>query len=253
MGHVPLVPWSIVSVDPAVRLTYAGRSPLLNVRRRKRPNVTHAATPGTSRPAAQWVHAGPEVVAFTVEVAGENMTHDLAPELNALRALTAIDPQVGRGPRVVWTWGRDTITGFVTAADENIASKWVTGLARAVVFELEITEAPDLVESAPTGETLYTRVADGDTFEGLGFRHTGDPLRGELIRRGNPALAQRELAAGDRVRILEADHPDMRKRVAAASVPLAAAGAAAEIEALAESRGTVNRAWALLPGVDLVV
>ena len=86
---------------------------------------------------------------------------------------------------------------------------------------MEITGAEDVAPSTSenVGETQFLRFSSGETFEEYGARYLGSALRGELIRRINPELAGLPEQAGDRVRVFEKSHDDMRGRVTPQAIP----------------------------------
>lgn len=253
--------WSIVSLDPEVVITLTGdMPPEQGMDVEKRPQVALASSPGSASPTVQWVAGGALVHRFRGVLRARTMLDDIEPARAALEACRNRDATLGRAPRVTVTWGVLTVTGFVTGLTGRIDGYWATGHPRLYAFDLEVTEAPQVslsISSPRAGETQYIVLTSGETFELLGWRYLRDPLKGELVRRENPELGEEREAAGDRVKVLEPEHPRMRVRVR----PLAPcfqdrtdSGDTWQplIDELAELRGTANSpglSWARLTEV----
>lgn len=251
--------WRIVSVDPEVDLLLEGQFfPEDGWDDTQAPVMAGSATPGSSEPSTQWVAGGPRVVNFRSAFRSLHFADDVRPKELLLRKLRERDPTLGRAPRVQVTWGHEEITGFARVRI-RVNGFWITGLPISVAFDLEVTQALpadlDLIDNQ-SGETQFVTLADGETFEGLARRAYASPLRGELIRRENPLHADQE-EAGDRVKVLERDHPRARGAVTPSSPPYLdrrRTGATWQpvIEELAEARGQAGDpglGWSYLPEV----
>lgn len=258
MGLLDLIKfnqWKISAIDPEVRLELEAQfDPEQGMERSLSPQLGTAVSAGSSLPHVQAVSGGLDVVRFDDVFRAQLSITDIRPQIDTLERLARVDPSIGRIPRIQLTWGDLEITGFVSALTTRITDYWWTGLPKACAFTIEITRAEELgLETGPAGETLYVVLGSGETFEELGRRYYGDPLLGELIRRQNPSLADGE-AAGDLVKVLEANHPAVAGvRVAPTSIPLLDGGGwDAIVEGLCESRGQVGQSgqpWSTLPEV----
>lgn len=253
--------WSVVSADPEVSIFLEGQfQPEDGAETGSTPNLGESATAGSERPVVQWIHGGSERLSLRSSFYSLHLLDDIRAKVETLEALVARDPTLGRAPRVTLTWGDQTVTGFATVK-KRITGFWpVSGYPRAVVFDLEVVGAPALDfkgsgSIAGTGETQHVTLGAGESLEGLALRYYGDPLLGDLIRRENPELAHGE-AAGDRVKILEREHPRARGPV----VPTAPCFLdrkrrgdtwAPIVEDLAATRGVRQRGlpWDRLPDV----
>jgi hypothetical protein len=206
--------WSLTSLDLGVLLFLEGQfQPEGGADVSDAPVLADGASAGASTPVVQFIHAGTRSIRFRSAFYSLNMLDDLTARLDALEALGKVDQTLGRPPRVAFTWGGLHLEGFAHA-ERRIVGWWaLTGWAKGVEFTITVTEALPLDVSAGgssgTGETQYLTLARGETFETLGARYLGSALKGELIRRENPRLAAGE-QAGDRVKVLEADHPRMK-------------------------------------------
>lgn len=261
---LPLNRWSLRSADPAVVVEITGeRRPDDGIESSQAPVIATSSTAGSSAPAVQWVASGPRMIRFKSSFVADNFLVDNRPKKRALERLRAQDPTLGRAPRVTFSWGDDTITGFLTGDPViRVNGYWATGFPKIVSFELEIMESLEVViqgvdQAIPAGETQHLILVDGESFEELGRRYLGRPLKGELIRRINPEIAGRPEQAGDRVRVFEREHPEMRGNVFPTSVPFLDRDRAGRtwqpvVDALARERGTSDAPglpWNLLPEV----
>jgi hypothetical protein len=250
--------WTITSLDPGIFLSLEGQfQPTGGAEDSAAPILSEAVTAGSDRPAVQWVAGGRRTVRIRSSFVSGHQLDDIRPSVDTLTALAAKDATLGRAPRVSFTWGELEIEGFCKV-QTRIEGWWaLSGWPRRVDFDLEIVEAfeLDLDGSGTTGsgETQHVTLGEGETFEVLGLRYLGDPLRGELIRRENPDQAAGE-RPGDRVKILERSHPRMRGPVrptAPSLLDLDATGDLATVlGALAADRGTSTRGmtWRRLAG-----
>lgn len=251
--------WSITSVDPEV---------VLDLRGYVEGGVSDTATPllgggsslGSSSPVVQWVAGGARRVRLRSRFVGEYNEDDVESRLARLRRLRERDPQILRAPRVLFAWPGVRIVGLAEDVQIDVVGLWPNGRVREVAFEVVLVAAEPVtvqVVSPVSGETLWTELRDGETFEALAARLWGDPLRGDLIRRANPDVALTE-AAGDRVRVLEREHP----RSSGPVRPVSAAFRGlrdgsrpweAVVDLLGAERGTVagqgGLPWARLPEV----
>ena len=255
--------WTITSLDPEITIGTTGKGlegqfqPEGGASWEARPALAESATVGSDRPAVQFVHGGKRVVKFRSSFVSLNQLDDIGPKLDALEALDRKDDSLGRAPRVSFQWSDLEIEGFARVRKRVVGFWGITEWPKRVDFEIEIVEALELDldgSGSSSGETQHVTLGLGETFEVLGARYLGSPLRGELIRRENPSLAAGE-AAGDRVKVLERSHPRMRGRVRPSSPPfLDVSGAdvwADTVTDLAEDRGTTTRglSWDRLPEV----
>ena len=248
--------WEITSPDSTNAFRLAGQYRPEGFRIEKPPVVSSATTAGATGPSLQWVSGGAEVFRFRSRFRATHNLDNIGDKIDFLRSLRARDENLGRAPRVTFAWGQHEITGFVTRCPLEIVGYWATGFPKQVVFDMEITEAPDAAGDPTSGETQFIRLAAGDTFEGLGQRYLGNPLRGELIRQLNPAQSVRPEAAGDVVRVFEREHPAMRATVQTGSVPFTEQTRTpgdwqSIVEELGATRGVDQRGlpYALLPEV----
>lgn len=262
MGVADLVKWNvwtITSLDSGVALNLEGQfQPEGGAEWEARPSLAESVTAGSDRPAVQWVAGGRRSVRFRSSYVSLNQLDDIGPKIDALEALDTKDASLGRAPRVSFQWSDLEIEGFARVR-KRVAGYWpVSEWPRRVDFEIEIVEARELdldgTGTSSSGETQHLTLADGETFEVLGARYLGSPLRGELIRRVNPSTADGE-QAGDRVKVLERSHPSMRGTVRPSSpafVGVMDGGDVAELLVeLAADRGDSTRglSWARLPEV----
>lgn len=250
--------WRIVSVDPELELELKGQFPPAGgVEDNASPRLSSGASAGSSSPSVQWVHGGLRTVSFRSEFVARHQLQDHRKKERILVALRSQDPNLGRGPRVRFTWGSTVIVGFVTTCRIAKSGYWSTGFPKVIAFNMEITEAPDPIELelddlSPEGETQWITLGQGDTFETLGARYLGRALRGELVRRINPGQGAGEVP-GDRVRVFERDHPAMAGDVRPTSAPFSDRTRQRStwqpiVEELVEAR-VRGLPWALLPEV----
>lgn len=252
--------WTIASLDPEVALLIEAQFPLsdgLDVTGGQ-PTFGTASSAGSAQPVVQWSAGGSQGVKLSAQFSARDFLDDLTPKIDALERLKRYDPALGRAPRVLFSWGERVLSGFAKAVEVRIMDRFVTGLPRSCSFTVEIVGAPVVVVetvSPVSGETQYVRLVAGDTFEALGARYLGNPLRGELIRRRNPEILGidgRRETAGDRVQVLEADHPAMRAKIKPSSVPFLGDDWRAIVQDLGNTRGTGTTRglpWRLLPEV----
>lgn len=248
--------WKITSDDSTNAWKLEGQYQPEGFRIRASPVVSSSVTAGASRPYVQWVAGGSRVFSFRSRFRSLHNLDNITSKVEFLEQLTARDDDLGRAPRITFAWGVHEITGFVTACPLEIVGYWPTGFPRQVVFDLEITEAPENAGEPTSGETQFIRLGAGELFETLAARHLGNPLRGELIRRINPALSLLPENAGDVVKVFEREHPAMRETVKPGSVPFTEQAARpgdwqALIDELGGERGVDQRGlpWRLLPEV----
>lgn len=253
--------WTITSLDAVVSLNLEGQyDPDNGVETDAAPILSESSTVGSERPSVQWVAGGRRSVRFRSTYASYHQLDDITAKLTALDALDRRDASLGRAPRVSFQWGDLALEGFAKV-QKRIDGWWpVSGWPRRVDFEIEIVEAYPLDvgagSSSSSGETQFLTLGDGETFENLAAVHLGSPLKGDLIRRLNPAIAAGE-QAGDRVKVLERNHPAMLEAVRPSSPPFLGLEPKASdpvyqvLEDLAESRGTTTPglAWSRLPEV----
>lgn len=251
--------WTVTALDPGIFLSLEGQfQPTGGAEDGAAPIFSEAVTAGSDRPAVQWVAGGRRTVRIRSCFVSGHELDDIRPNVDTLNALAAKDATLGRAPRVSFTWGELEIEGFCKV-QTRIEGWWaLSGWPRRVDFDLEIVEAYELdldgTGTATSGETQHVTLAEGETFEVLGLRYLGDPLRGELIRRENPEVAAGE-APGDRVKVLERTHERMRAAVrpsAPSLIALEAGGDLATVLAeLAADRGESTRGmvWRRLPEV----
>ncbi|MCA9567366.1 MAG: hypothetical protein KC656_05965 [Myxococcales bacterium] len=253
--------WRIVSLDPEVDLDLQGEfAPDDGVEDSKPPQMAVGSTVGTARPQVQWTAGGVQTLTFSSQIRSRWVGEDIGPKIDALRSVREVNVALGRAPRVAVSWGDTEIHGFADVRGRVVGLWAGSGLPRAYLFEITVTEAlpVELDAIASEGETQILRLRDGETFETLGARYLGDPLRGELIRRQNPAVADVGESAGARVKVFEADHPTLQGPVR----PTGGAFLDREgrrttwqpiVELLGASRGSADDPglpWDLLPGVD---
>lgn len=238
--------WVIESVDDEVSLRLVGEyHPEGGLETDQAPVVTDTTTAGSDEPSLQWVSGGSRVWRFRNRFRSKHNLDDIRGKRDDLERLRQRDPNLGRAPRVSVAWGDRELTGFVTSLRTRDVGLWVTGLPKELQFEIEITSAPDVTGSGSSGETQYLHLAAGESFETLGRRYLGSALRGERIRRINPALAGRPERAGDRVKVLEREHPAMRGAVLPLGVPFLDPDRTGWwqpiVDALGASRGATER------------
>ena len=255
--------WQIESLDSVVVIRLEGQyKPEQGWEDSATPSTATSVTVGSSEPAISFVSGGARSVRIRSSYRSLDFADSLLEKEKMLRALRKRHPGLRRTPRVRLTWGHLQIEGLCTRCSIRVPSFWLTGLPVALLFEIEITQGKALeIDTVRTGglasgETLYRYLQDGETFEHLGLKHLGRADRGELIRRENPIQALSE-TAGERVKVLEADHPRMRVEVRPTGVPFLDRARDQEtwqplVQELGESRGVGRQrgtAWALLPEV----
>lgn len=218
--------WTIIAVDPTSFLYLTGqRTPDDGTEEDRPPVIGTATSTGSEGPSVQWVAGGARTIKFKASFHSDNLAVDIRPQIEMLHALRARDPVLGRSPRVLFTWGEQSITGFVSAGPVRISNRWITGWPRSATCEITIVEAPEITvqtTSTVTGETQFVTLVSGESFESLGLRYLGNPSRGELIRRENPELLEvtgEHEEGGWRAKVLEREHPRMRARVQPTAVP----------------------------------
>ncbi len=237
--------WRIVSLDPEIALALSSPVPLSDGIGRDLSPVVASETPaGAQRPQAQWV-AGPSgETRFTAMFPAVDASVDLSATLATLERLTARDPVLGRAPRVRLEDGPTVAEGFVSGLRVQLFRWPVSGALRLITAEFTVEPAAVIVvetEQPALRETTWVEVPSGGEFEHVADRLLGDPLRGTLIADLNPTEAVRGLAAGDRVRVFEPEHPAMRRKVAPVAPCFVGDAWPAVLQALAEDRGTVTR------------
>lgn len=212
--------WLLESMDPLVTVRIKGQyKPEGGLRMSQKPNITGTASAGSAEPDMQWVHGGSRIFRLTSRFRSKTFLDDIRKKGTDLELLRTRDPILGRAPRVSFSWADQEIVGFVTSLEVTILSLWPTGLPREIRFNMEITSAPDIAGEAGSGETQFIRFGSGETFETLGQRYLGSALLGELIRRQNPKVAGQPEQTGERVKVLEREHPAMRGIVEPQSPP----------------------------------
>lgn len=208
--------WRLTSDDPEVDLYLEGQwRPDDGVAEQAPATFSATVSPGTAAPTVQWIAAGARVLEARISFVAPDFQKDVGAELATLRRLEAVDPALGRAPRVIFEWGElHTIRGFATVKIRTTSYWRATGRPREVMADLSITQAApiDVEETGATGETLYRVLGEGETFELAAASIYANPLKGELLRRVNPDLATRREQAGDLIKILEPDHPSMKGR-----------------------------------------
>lgn len=261
LGRIALRRWRIRSLDPEVQIEIEGPfQPDNGVQDDRQPVMATGTTAGSAIPHTQWVSEGSRVERFSSLLRSRHLGDDIRPDIRAVKSLVRRNSILGRAPRIAFTWGDDEIRGFVSSLRPRIAGLWPgTNFPRLFPFDIEITEsaAPEPFGIAAPGETQFVRLKAGETFEGLGLRYAGNPLRGELIRRYNPQVEQDGPQTGARVRIFEADHPEMQGEVVPTSIPFQDRLQARDVwhpvvDTLGASRGSATDPglpWGLLPEV----
>lgn len=248
MGVLDLIDlnrWVIQTLDPAVFIKMKGQyNPDNGVESGQQPNLSSSSTAGSEEPTVVWVGGGSRTVRFSSRLRSLHSADDIRGKIRDLERLRERDPLLGRAPRVSFAWGDTEVEGFVSRLRIVKNGHWVTGLPKEALFDLEVTSAPDPKGEIGTGETQYVYLVGGETFETLGYRYLGDPLKGELIRRINPKIAGRPEEAGDRVKVLEKEHPKMRGEVKPLSPPFLDKNNdgvwATVVDALGVSRGSTE-------------
>jgi len=252
--------WSLLSADPSVVLAlYSQYPPDAGVEYGRPVRVNTWTTPGSATAGVSWVSAGPGYVRISSLYQSLHNLDDITPAIDALELLTERDAALGRAPRVTFAYGGVELTGLVTNLTKRITGYWdLTGLPKRVEFRFEVMEAAALDYSsggAGVGETQYITIRDGQSFETLGAQLLGDAGRGDLIRRINPGIAAGEVA-GDRVKVLEKEHPEMRGRVIPTSAPFLRMADGSDpwvevVEELGTARAdtTAGLSWFALPEV----
>jgi hypothetical protein len=245
--------WRIVSLDPGVPILIDRQIPSDGgASIRLSPVVSSSSSPGSSG-SAQWVASPVEVLRVDLVIPSRDLTDDLRPLEADLRRLVVADPTLRRAPRVRLEEGTTSIEGFVESLEIAIPRRWISGLPRMIRASLSVVAASPIVEEIVQPglrETSWIDLAEGETLEAVAGRLLGDPLRAEFIRRLNPEIATRTPAAGDRIRVFDADHPRMRGPVRPISPALFDAGATLALDELVRRRLSARSvAWELLPEV----
>lgn len=250
--------WTVTSLDPSVAFELRGQFQPDGAEIEGSPVLSEGTSAGSAAPTVQWVAGGRQSVRVSSEFRSLHQADDIRDRLAVLDALDKRDTTLGRAPRVAFQWGELLIEGFAVVKRRHLGWWSISGLPKGVSFDLEIVGQPALeLDAGPAdvGETQHLALGASETFETLGRRYLGDPLRGELIRRINPRHAAGE-TPGARVRVFERTHPAMRGTVRPTSPGFlgvqSSGGAAAQVlEALAADRGTVTpgTTWDRLPEV----
>jgi hypothetical protein len=236
--------WEVVSLDPEVDLSVVGDQPLTGWSEGKPASLSTSATLGASAPTVQWTAGGLRTVQCTTALVARDFNDDVGPVRDRLRALNERDPILGRALRVRFTWGTETIAGFVEVKTTT-TTHLPNGRVLRVEVEFSITEAELPSRTPASGETTYRVLRQGETFERLALVLLGDASKGDLVRRMNPAVAAAREAAGVRVRVLEPFHPAMRGKPAPVSPAFQGATWQDTVDALAVDLGTTvrGRSW----------
>jgi hypothetical protein len=204
--------WRVTSLDAQVFLELVGQyNPEEGIDIVKAPSITESSTPGSPVPSQSWTKGGAEHWRFRSVFNSPHNLADIREEIGKLETLQKLDTLLGRAPRVRLEWGDHVLDGFAVLQLRHHGFWAITGLPRGMSFELDIVEAPilDFEDQGSTGETQYVVLGRGESFETLGVRYLGDALKGELLRRANPEIADGE-GPGDLVKVLEREHPSMR-------------------------------------------
>lgn len=239
--------WRIVSLDPEVDLSIVGDQPLTGWSEGKPAALSTSATLGAAAPVVQWTAGGLRTVQASTALVARDYTDDVRPIRDRLRALNERDPILGRAPRVRVTWGTESIAGFVEVKTTT-TTHLPNGRVLRVEVDLTITEAELPGRTPATGETVYRVLRQGETFERLALVLLGDPAKGDLVRRTNPAIAAAREAAGVRVKVLEAFHPSMRGKASPVSPAFQGSTWRETVDELAADLGTVvrGRSWSAI-------
>lgn len=148
--------------------------------------------------------------------ASQDREHDLSPVVHALKAWRSPHARLnGQLPRLRLSYGpiKSERVWLASAQYEFPHGMW-PGTERpvAVLIRLTLTIARSKrLRERPIRppETKWHTLTHGETFEDLALAHYGDISVAPLIRRTNPALY--EEYPGARVKLLDADHPDMQE------------------------------------------
>jgi len=247
--------WSIVSLDSQVQLTIVGQYKPEGIEVSKGAKLGSISTPGTVAPAVQWISNTERVLRFSAEFKAQDCMTNIQSTYDLVDRLNVRDSTLGRAPKILLTWGGTSIRGYVSSKSLKVVGYYATGFMKGFTFDIEVTEAPDVqleLSSPAPGETQYLTLGDGETFEHIALKMGLDPLKGELIRRENPSIASRLEQAGDKVKVLEADHERMQEEVEPLSLPFLGDNWTDVVQTLARSRGTSSDAgmtWDMLPEV----
>lgn len=255
MAKNELHKWHIVGVDPEVVISLNGYTD--NVDDDRPATLGGSGSLGAESPVVQWVSGGARRIRFRSRYVADDSETNIDPKVAQLRRLRERDPQLLRAPRVRFhAPGVLPLVGYASVSLQ-VVGLWPNGWTREVAFEVEIVESRSVtvqtVEVA-AGETLWADLRSGETFESLAARLWRDPLRGDLIRRANPAIATAE-APGDLVKVLEREHPRSSGPVRPAAAPFATLRDGSTpwvtaLEALGQARlSTPGLAWERLPEV----
>lgn len=263
MGVLDLITWNawtITSKDPEVTINLESQfQPDDGVEIDDTPVWGSSVTAGSDRPTLQYVAGGPRTVRFTSSFQSRHQLDPIQEKIDALEAIRGKDATLGRSPLVSFQWSDIEITGLAQIK-MRITGFWpVSEWPRRCEFEILIQRADKLDldgsgDGTATGETQYLTLSSGERFENLARRYLGDPLKGDLLRKINPAQGAQE-AAGDRVKVLERTHPAMLETVVPTSPPFLDRTRSGDtwapvVEDLAEARALeVGVAWDRLPEV----
>ena len=255
MGLTDLVKfnvWTIESIDDGVSLKIEGDYPPEGFRSSKEGAIGVTGRPGGS-PTVTYNGDGAEVLTWGATWKSDNFAHDRRDVLDSLRAVRQMDIEVGRAPLMEFSWGEHQLAGFVKVS-YSVSGYWAaTGFPKIIRARIELVEEATEAGSADEGgETTYVKLATGETFEILAARLLGNPMRAENVRRINPTLASGAEKGGDRVKVFERSHPEMRARPAPTSLPfLVVDDWGPVLQDRAEARGVTRNGlpWRLLPEV----
>jgi len=194
---------------------------------------TFGETTGLNRlnPVIQFLHGNGRQFSFDALIFARDTTKKIEEALEGILKLTERAPDLKRPPVCRFSVGHvEALNDLVVVSSVGgirIAELRIDGslrsfearinLIRYVPFSVE--EQPRTSAESPAPSTRYVKTLDNDMFEQVAQREYGDPLKGVIIKAENPGVGD-TLEAGETLKILPADHPTVRARVAPSSIAL---------------------------------
>lgn len=176
-------------------------------------NYASGSSMNRAHPIIQFTNGELEEISFSAQWYSRHKNEDIQPYMDAMAAACRRDPNLGRPPIWAFLWGIPLADQVVvkSIAPINIESMKPDGSLRHISFSLTLLryEQYDIQLTDPNErphDTFYIVVQTGDTWESLAARQYGDALKGDLLRRLNPARPF--LVVGERVKLLDADRFD---------------------------------------------
>jgi len=200
--------WALVNLDSAAEPPIIGQ--FNAVFNRTDGNPIWSKRPGLmgGRPWLSFVGAGSGMLSFSfIAIATHVLDTYPMDAWNKLQEWAKPDPVLGRPPRVLWTYGRESIEGYITKLPTAQIKMWESVPAVHTVgpVMVEITEANPREAQLPSSTAFVTNHSDL-TAEGLANRHLGDARYGASLRtynQGVPLNGQLEVPRASSVEIVK--------------------------------------------------